>query len=144
MKGSKGGSRGTDRDSKWWLSIDPYTKCHFIWGRASSGGWAGLLTGGSSHSALWLRPWMGPRYVCYFMMTIRFLSKMSRKKVFVCLFCFCLLFLFFVCLFFVCFVFCIFAQMSSNRHFYQSVTQAVVIKNIHLNTMILTNRLSNF
>ena len=39
MRGSKGGSGvgGGDRDSKWRLSIDLCTKCHFIWG--SRGDW---------------------------------------------------------------------------------------------------------
>ena len=36
-----GGGVGAERDSKWWLSIDPFTKCHFIL-RGSRGHHGGL------------------------------------------------------------------------------------------------------
>ena len=31
--------QGADRDSKWQFSIDPRTKCHFIWGSRGTGLW---------------------------------------------------------------------------------------------------------
>ena len=51
MRGRQGGLRGAYRDSKWWLSIDPCTKCHFISG-AQGGLPAGLLTEGAHPGGL--------------------------------------------------------------------------------------------
>ena len=46
-EGQGGAGGGADRDSKWWLSIDHCTKCHFIWGAQGRG--QGFWLGGPHH-----------------------------------------------------------------------------------------------